>query len=109
MCDRWRCERHPLAIHVHAVQISQISPLLFWPSTVTIHKLQGLTLPRIRLGLVPKEFSCGLTFVTLFRVTSLNGLLFIEKLDWARVKKLGGKFLQLRLEDAARRYEGTHE
>lgn len=26
------------------------------------------------------------------------GLLFIEKLDWEQVKKLGGKFLQLRLE-----------
>jgi hypothetical protein len=32
-------------------------------------------------------------------VTSLNGLLFIQKLDWERVKKLGGKLLQLRLED----------
>jgi hypothetical protein len=33
------------------------------------------------------------------RVTSLNALLFIEKLDWERVKK-GGKFLrQPRLED----------
>ncbi|KAN0123058.1 hypothetical protein V8E52_003011 [Russula decolorans] len=39
--------------------------------------------------------------------SSLNGLLFVEKLDWERVKKLGGKFLQLRLEDAARRYPGT--
>ena len=36
-----------------------------------------------------------MTFVVLSRVTSLNGLLFIEKLDWDQVKKLGGKFLQL--------------
>jgi hypothetical protein len=36
-----------------------------------------------------------------------DSLLFIEKLDWERVKKLGGKFLQLRLEDLARRYQGT--
>jgi hypothetical protein len=56
-------------------------------------------MPTIRLGLGMKEFSCGLTFVALSRVTtSLNGLLFIEKVDWERVKKLGGKFLQLRLE-----------
>ena len=61
---------------------------------VTIHKSQG-TLPRIRLGLGPEEFSCGLTFVALSCITSLNGLLFIEKLDWTRVKKLCGKFLQL--------------
>jgi hypothetical protein len=40
-------------------------------------------------------------------ITSLNGLLFIEKLDWEPVKKLGGKFLQLRLEDLARRYPVT--
>jgi hypothetical protein len=69
---------------------------------VTVHKLQGLTLPRIRSGLGTKEFSCGLTFVALSRVTSLCGLLFRSSL---RVKKLGGKFLQLRLEDLARRYQ----
>lgn len=46
-------------------------------------------LPKIRLGLGRKEFSCGLTFVALCRVTSLNGLLFIEKLDWKWVKKPG--------------------
>jgi hypothetical protein len=40
---------------------------------VTVRKSQGLTLPRIRLGLGTKE------------------------LDWEQVKKLGGKFLQLRL------------
>jgi hypothetical protein len=74
---------------------------------VTVHKSQGLTLPRIRLGLGRKEFSCGLTFVALSRVTSLNSLLFIERLDWERVKKLGRKFLQLRLEDLAHRYQGT--
>ena len=61
-------------------------------------------LPRIRLGLGPKEFSCRLTFVALSRVTFLNDLLFIEKWDWERVKKLGGRFLELRLEDLARRY-----
>jgi hypothetical protein len=74
---------------------------------VTVHKSQGLTLPRIRLGLGKKEVSSGLTSVALSRVTSLSSLLFIEKLDWERVKKLGGKFLQLRLEDLARTYQGT--
>jgi len=76
---------------------TQLSLRLAW--AVTVHKSQGVMLPRIRLGLGHKEFSCGLTFVALSRVTSLDGLLFIEKLDWERVRKLGGKFLQLQLED----------
>jgi hypothetical protein len=42
-----------------------------------------------------------------FSCLHLSGLLFIEELDWERVKKLGGKFLQLRLEDLARTYQGT--
>jgi hypothetical protein len=53
------------------------------------------------------DFSCGLTFAALSRVISLNGLLLVEKLDWERVKKLGGKFLPLRLEDIACRNPDT--
>jgi hypothetical protein len=49
------------------------------------------------------EFSCGPTFMALSHVTSLNGLLFIEKLDWEWVKKLCGIFLQLRSEDLGHR------
>ena len=84
---------------------TQLPLRLAW--AVTVHKSQGLMLPRIRLGLGKKEFSCGLTFVqvALSHVTSLDGLLFIEELNWERVKSLGGKFLQLRLQDLARRYQ----
>jgi hypothetical protein len=79
---------------------TQLPLRLAWAVIMTVHKSQGLTLPRIRLELGTKEFSRGLTFVALSRVPSLNGLLYIEKLDCERVKtrKLGGKFLQLRLE-----------
>jgi hypothetical protein len=86
---------------------TQLPLRLAW--VVTVHKSQGLMLPRIRLGLGKNEFSCGLTFVALSRVIPLNGLLFIiEKLDWERVEKLGRKFLQLRLEDLARGYQVTY-
>jgi hypothetical protein len=35
----------------------------------------------------------------------LRRILFIEKLDWERVKKLGSTFLQLRLQELARRID----
>jgi hypothetical protein len=60
-----------------------------------------------QIGTWNEGVSCGLTFVALSCVTSLNGLLIIKKLDWERVKKLGGKFLQLQLEDLAHRYQGN--
>jgi hypothetical protein len=48
------------------------------------------------LALGRRESSSGLTFVALSRVKELNNLIFIETLDYSRVKKLGGKQLQLR-------------
>ncbi|KAN0103593.1 hypothetical protein V8E52_008432, partial [Russula decolorans] len=61
-------------------------------------------IPKMRLALGRREFSSGLTFVALSRVKELNNLIFIETLDYSRVKKLGGKQLQLRRQDRARRY-----
>jgi ATP-dependent exoDNAse (exonuclease V) alpha subunit len=66
---------------------TQLHLRLAWAVIMTVHKSQGLTLPRIRLELVTKDFSCGLTFVALSRVPSLDDLLYIEKLVWERVKK----------------------
>jgi hypothetical protein len=48
-------------------------------------------------------FQC-LTFVALSCVKELNNLIFIETVDYSKVKKLGGKQLQLRRQDRARRY-----
>ena len=42
---------------------TQLPLRLAWAVSVTIHKSQGLTLERIKLGLGKREFSTGLTFV----------------------------------------------
>ena len=58
----------------------------------------------MRLALGRRELSSGLTFVGLSQVKELNDLIFIEMVDYRRVKKLGGKQLQLWRQDRAHRY-----
>jgi len=85
-------EKQSLSLRVLCTMLSFLSA---WPRLqVRPCHPEGITdLARTDTALRPKEVSCRLTFVALSRVTSLKGLLFIEKLDWERVKKLGGKFL----------------
>ena len=45
---------------------------------VTVHKSQGLTLSRIRIGLGKSEFCSGLTFVAFSRVKNL----LMNNPDW---------------------------
>ncbi len=75
---------------------TQIPLRLAW--AVTIHKSRGLTLNKIKLGLGKREFSTGLTFVGLSRVKTFKDITIADQVDYSRVKNLGGKHLQYRLD-----------
>ena len=47
---------------------------------VTIHKSQGMSLPRVHVSLEPKPFACGQLYVALSRCQSLEGLSLSRRL-----------------------------
>jgi hypothetical protein len=51
-----------------------------------------------------KELSTGLTFVALSRVRTSDGIMIVDRLDFLRVQKLGGKHFQHRFDNYARSY-----
>ncbi|CAK5263583.1 unnamed protein product [Mycena citricolor] len=77
-------------------QMSRVQVPLRLAWAVTIHKSQGLTIPKIKLGLGKKGFAMGLTFVGLSRVKALADIAILGQLDYSRVHNLGGKNMQYR-------------
>lgn len=69
---------------INGQTMSRTQLLLRLAWAVTVHKSQGLTLPKIKLGLGKREFSTGLTFVALSRVKDLDDIMFVDQLefDW---------------------------
>lgn len=62
----WQSEEYP------TLAISQIPLRLAW--AMTIHKIQGATLPMAEIDVGMTIFECGQTYVALSRVQSLEGL-----------------------------------
>ena len=54
---------------------------------ITVHKSQGLTLPKVVLDLSRTEHCLGLSYVAVSRVKSLYGLLFEGPFDFDHFKK----------------------
>jgi hypothetical protein len=54
---------------------------------MTVHKCQGLTLPKVVVNLGPKEMSLGLTYVAISRVKRFTDLV-VESHDYSRIREL---------------------
>jgi ATP-dependent DNA helicase PIF1 len=54
---------------------------------IIVHKAQGITVPRAVLNITARDFALGLTYVTVARVKTLDGVLFEESFDFDRFRR----------------------
>ncbi|XP_059070553.1 uncharacterized protein LOC131860191 [Cryptomeria japonica] len=79
---------HPNTIPITTIQKGRTLQLplrLAW--ALTIHKSQGLTLPKVTIDIGPRERT-GLTFVAVSRVKSLEGLRIMPPFTYDRYEKM---------------------
>lgn len=55
---------------------SHLQVPLFLAWAITVHKSQGLTIPKAMIDLGKNEFAAGLSFVAISRVRSLSDIIF---------------------------------
>lgn len=78
----------------------QIPVCLAW--AITVHKSQGLTLPKAKINLGNREFAAGLSFVAISRVRALEDLLF-QPFSFERLQRIKNcKRLQERKQEEKR-------
>ena len=70
---------------------------------ITVHKAQGLTLPRIVLNITGRDFALGLSYVAISRVKTFDGLLFDEFFNLERFAMPATDTIRWRDEDFALR------
>jgi hypothetical protein len=83
---------------------ARISEPLMLGYSITIHKSQGVTMPRIMINLGSREFACGLTYTAVSRVRSLKDLAFYPFPNFSRIDrlKMHNNFKLLRVDIAKR-------
>uniref|UniRef100_A0A8D9E7N4 ATP-dependent DNA helicase n=1 Tax=Cacopsylla melanoneura TaxID=428564 RepID=A0A8D9E7N4_9HEMI len=80
---------------------SQFPIILAW--AVTIHKSQGLTLPKVALDIGTKELAPGCTYVALSRVKRLTDLIIEPGFNYDRLTRIQQmKLLALRVQEEQR-------
>ena len=70
---------------------------------ITVHKAQGITVNKAVLDLSTCDFTPGLSYVAVFRVKTLQGILFDEPFDYEHFRTEASDTVKWREADRQRR------